>query len=193
MLQNSAELPLVLVKGSRVLAAHPYLEIPKVTPLRVCKTWAHTLCNCTAHFSIIWAVKTSCRWSNMSLFLYCLISDVVVLGHLAGTTFCHKTWNMTEVKNYPCFLYFLITHLKLRERLISLNRSNQRNLDVIETSLFSLVLDETSPATDLEVSVKKLFYCQLGLWLLLTSKEMNDSTMYIKTVHECWCLADLFL
>ena len=70
---------------------------------------------------------------------------------------------MTEVKNYQCFLYFLITHLKLRERLISLNRSNQRNLDVIETSLFSLVLDETSPATDLEVSVKKLFYCQLGL------------------------------
>ena len=70
---------------------------------------------------------------------------------------------MTEVKNYPCFLYFLITHLKLRERLISLNRSNQRNLDVIETSLFSLVLDETSPVTDVEVSVKKLFYCQLGL------------------------------
>ena len=38
VLQNSAELALVLVKGSRVLAAHPYAEIPKVTPLRVCKT-----------------------------------------------------------------------------------------------------------------------------------------------------------
>ncbi|XP_015752123.1 PREDICTED: peroxisomal carnitine O-octanoyltransferase-like [Acropora digitifera] len=45
---------------------------------------------------------------------------------------------------------------ELRERLISLNRSNQRNLDVIETSLFSLVLDETSPVTDLEVLVESL-------------------------------------
>lgn len=45
---------------------------------------------------------------------------------------------------------------ELRERLISLNTSNQRNLDVIETSLFSLVLDETSPVTDLEVLVEGL-------------------------------------
>ena len=31
-LQNSAELALVLVKGSRVLAAHPHAKIPKVPP-----------------------------------------------------------------------------------------------------------------------------------------------------------------
>ncbi|KAK2562197.1 Peroxisomal carnitine O-octanoyltransferase [Acropora cervicornis] len=37
-----------------------------------------------------------------------------------------------------------------------IEQSNQRNLDVIETSLFSLVLDETSPVTDLEVLVEGL-------------------------------------
>ncbi|XP_020625298.1 peroxisomal carnitine O-octanoyltransferase-like isoform X3 [Orbicella faveolata] len=40
---------------------------------------------------------------------------------------------------------------ELRERLISLDRNNQKNLDVIETSLFALVLDENVPETEIEV------------------------------------------
>ncbi|KAJ7319508.1 hypothetical protein OS493_035818 [Desmophyllum pertusum] len=40
---------------------------------------------------------------------------------------------------------------ELRERLISLDRNNQRNLDLIETSLFALVLDENEPSTETEV------------------------------------------
>ena len=42
---------------------------------------------------------------------------------------------------------------QLRERLISLDRNNQRNLDLIETSLFALVLDENEPSTETEVRV----------------------------------------
>ncbi|KAL9966589.1 hypothetical protein ACROYT_G024691 [Oculina patagonica] len=40
---------------------------------------------------------------------------------------------------------------ELRERLISLDRNNQKNLDLIETSLFALVLDENVPITETEV------------------------------------------
>ena len=40
----------------------------------------------------------------------------------------------------------------MRERLISLDRTNQKNLDLIETSLFALVLDENEPVTESEVS-----------------------------------------
>lgn len=40
---------------------------------------------------------------------------------------------------------------ELRERLISLDRNNQKNLELIETSLFALVLDENVPETDTEV------------------------------------------
>lgn len=39
---------------------------------------------------------------------------------------------------------------ELRERLISLNRINEKNLDIIETSLFALVLDEASPVSNTE-------------------------------------------
>ena len=46
-----------------------------------------------------------------------------------------------------------VIHSQLRERLISLDRNNQENLDVIETSLFALVLDENAPATDIEVRI----------------------------------------
>jgi len=49
---------------------------------------------------------------------------------------------------------FLLHH-QLRERLIRLDKNNQKNLDVIETSLFALVLDETTPITETEVSVQK--------------------------------------
>lgn len=37
--------------------------------------------------------------------------------------------------------------------MISLDRNNQRNLDLIETSLFALVLDENEPSTETEVRV----------------------------------------
>lgn len=47
-----------------------------------------------------------------------------------------------------------IIHSQLRERLISLDRNNQKNLELIETSLFALVLDENVPETDTEVRIK---------------------------------------
>ena len=45
---------------------------------------------------------------------------------------------------------------QLRERLIRLDKTNQKNLETIETSLFALVLDERSPVTETEVTVTVL-------------------------------------
>lgn len=51
-------------------------------------------------------------------------------------------------------LFECIFHIsQLQERLISLDKNNQRNLDLIETSLFALVLDENEPSTEDEVRV----------------------------------------
>lgn len=51
-------------------------------------------------------------------------------------------------------LIFFCHFIQLRERLISLDRNNQKNLELIETSLFALVLDENVPETDTEVRIK---------------------------------------
>ena len=48
---------------------------------------------------------------------------------------------------------FLLLRSQLRERLIRLDKFNQKNLETIETSLFALVLDERSPVTETEVTV----------------------------------------
>ena len=40
--------------------------------------------------------------------------------------------------------------------MISLDRNNKKNLDLIETSLFAVVLDENAPETDTEVRIKGL-------------------------------------
>ncbi|CAH3173403.1 unnamed protein product [Porites lobata] len=45
---------------------------------------------------------------------------------------------------------------ELRERLIRLDKTNQKNLETIETSLFALVLDERSPVTETEVCVESV-------------------------------------
>ena len=42
--------------------------------------------------------------------------------------------------------------------MISLDRNNQKNLDVIETSLFALVLDENVPETEIEVRITNYYY-----------------------------------
>ena len=51
---------------------------------------------------------------------------------------------------------FLVLRSQLRERLIRLDKTNQKNLETIETSLFALVLDERSPVTETEVTVTVL-------------------------------------
>ena len=51
---------------------------------------------------------------------------------------------------------FLLLRSQLRERLIRLDKTNQKNLETIETSLFALVLDERSPVTETEVTVTVL-------------------------------------
>ena len=51
---------------------------------------------------------------------------------------------------------FLLLRYQLQERLIRLDKTNQKNLETIETSLFALVLDERSPVTETEVTVTVL-------------------------------------
>ena len=55
-----------------------------------------------------------------------------------------------QAKVLLCFFF------QLRERLIRLDKTNQKNLETIETSLFALVLDERSPVTETEVTVTVL-------------------------------------
>ena len=58
-----------------------------------------------------------------------------------------------ELCRLKCFLFL---RCQLRERLIRLDKTNQKNLETIETSLFALVLDERSPVTETEVTVTVL-------------------------------------
>ena len=50
-------------------------------------------------------------------------------------------------------MIIIFLFIQLRERLLTFGGHNGKNLDLIETSLFALVLDENSPVADTEVCI----------------------------------------
>ena len=61
--------------------------------------------------------------------------------------------------------------------MISLDRNNQKNLDLIGTSLFAVVLDENAPETDTEVRILKMI-------IILVSNYSKSSRMDLIECHE---------
>jgi len=101
------------------------------------------------------AAKTDNPVPRRSSFSFC--SETTLKRLLRRLRHRWETHLSREQSKELCRLrYFLLLRSQLRERLIRLDKTNQQNLETIETSLFALVFDERSPVTETEVTVTVL-------------------------------------